>query len=85
MPLQDARATARASVGAADRTRHELFAHGAQIAAFLSHANPTAWPPRATTMMMDDHLNLTTTEAVDELNAVGPHRSRTTTKSKRRS
>ena len=27
MPLQDARATARASVGAADRERHELFAH----------------------------------------------------------
>jgi hypothetical protein len=39
-----------------------------QIAAFLSHANPTAWPLHATTMMMDDHLDLTTKEAVDELN-----------------
>jgi hypothetical protein len=29
MPLQDARATARASVGAAELERHELFAHGA--------------------------------------------------------
>ncbi len=39
-----------------------------QIAAFLSHANPTAWPLHATTMMMDDHHKLTTKEAVDELN-----------------
>jgi len=39
-----------------------------QIAAFLSHANPSAWPLHATTMMMDDHLELTTREAVDELN-----------------
>ena len=39
-----------------------------QIAAFLLHANPSAWPLHATTMMMDDHLELTTKEAVDELN-----------------
>jgi hypothetical protein len=38
-----------------------------QIAALLSHANPTAWPLHATTMMMNDHLDLTTKEAVDEL------------------
>jgi hypothetical protein len=39
-----------------------------EIAAFLSHANSTAWPLKATTMMMDNHLKLTTREAVDELN-----------------
>ena len=39
-----------------------------EIAAFLSHANPAAWPLTATTTMMDNHLKLTTKEAVDELN-----------------
>jgi hypothetical protein len=44
------------------------YGNAHQIAAFLSHANPTAWPLHATTMMMDGHLKLTTKEAVDELN-----------------
>jgi hypothetical protein len=38
-----------------------------QIAAFLTRANPTSWPLRATTSMMDEHLKLTTQEAVAEL------------------
>ena len=33
MPLPDARAKARASVGAADPERHELFAHGGLVLA----------------------------------------------------
>jgi hypothetical protein len=43
------------------------YANAHQIAAFLAHANPQHWPLAATTMMMDDHLKLTTQEAVDEL------------------
>jgi hypothetical protein len=35
--------------------------------AFLAHANPKSWPLAATTSMMNDHLKLTTQEAVDEL------------------
>jgi len=42
-------------------------ANAHQIAAFLAHANPQHWPLAATAMMMDDHLKLTTQEAVDEL------------------
>lgn len=38
-----------------------------EIAAFLTKANPTAWPLAATTSMMDTHLKLTTQEAVAEL------------------
>lgn len=40
------------------------YANAHQIAAFLSKANPTAWPLGATTQMMDEHLKLTTNEAV---------------------
>jgi len=43
------------------------YANAHQIAAFLSKANPSSWPLEATTSMMDDHLKLTTKEAVDEL------------------
>jgi len=38
-----------------------------QIAAFLAKANPKSWPLKPTSSMMDDHLRLTTKEAVDEL------------------
>jgi hypothetical protein len=38
-----------------------------QIAAFLSAANPKSWPLSATTSMMNNHLKLTTQEAVAEL------------------
>jgi hypothetical protein len=37
------------------------------IAAFLSKANPTAWPLSATTRMMRTHIDLTTNEAVAHL------------------
>jgi len=43
------------------------YANADQIAAFLSHANAQHWPLAATKMMMKNHLDLTTKEAVDEL------------------
>jgi hypothetical protein len=43
------------------------YANADRIAAFLAHANPQHWPLSATKMMMKDHLDLTTKEAVDEL------------------
>jgi hypothetical protein len=43
------------------------YGNAHQIAAFLAKANPRSWPLKATTSMMDDHLRLTTKEAVDEL------------------
>jgi hypothetical protein len=43
------------------------YVNAHQIAAFLTHANPTSWPLSATRSMMNDHLKLTTQEAVDEL------------------
>jgi hypothetical protein len=43
------------------------YRNARQIARFLSKANPTAWPLAATTSMMNDHLKLTTAEAVAHL------------------
>ena len=43
------------------------YANGRQIAAFLSKANPKAWPRAATSSMMATHLALTTQEAVAHL------------------
>jgi hypothetical protein len=43
------------------------YANARQIAAFLSSANPEAWPLSATTEMMNTHLKLTTDEAVAHL------------------
>lgn len=43
------------------------YRNARQIARFLSKANPTAWPLGATTAMMNDHLKLTTAEAVAHL------------------
>jgi hypothetical protein len=43
------------------------YANGRQIAAFLSKANPQAWPLSMTTSMMKRHLDLTTQEAVARL------------------
>ena len=43
------------------------YANGRQIAAFLSRANPKAWPRAATNSMMATHLALTTQEAVAHL------------------
>jgi hypothetical protein len=43
------------------------FANADQIAAFLSKANPQAWPDAAVKQMMHEHLTLTTEEAKAEL------------------
>jgi hypothetical protein len=43
------------------------YGNAHQIAAFLTAANPKSWPLKATTSMMNDHLKLTTQEAVDEI------------------
>ncbi len=45
----------------------DWYANAHQIAAFLSRANQANWPLRATTKMMNDHLKLTTDEAVARL------------------
>jgi hypothetical protein len=45
----------------------DWYANAHQIAAFLSQANRANWPLRATTKMMNDHLKLTTNEAVARL------------------
>jgi len=39
------------------------YANGRQLAAFLTKANPTAWPLAMTSSMMKRHLQLTTAEA----------------------
>jgi hypothetical protein len=63
--LKAAKAGNNAQVAAALKAWH---ANVDQIAAFLARANPQHWPLMATTMMMmKDHLDLTTKEAVDEL------------------
>src|SRR5574340_668851 len=43
------------------------YANGNQIAAFLTKANPNAWPLSMTRTMMKSHLDLTTKEAVARL------------------
>ena len=43
------------------------YANAHQIAAFLSKANPHAWPLAMTSSMMKHHLDLTTKEAVARL------------------
>ena len=43
------------------------YANANRIAAFLTKANPTAWPRSMTTAMMRSHLDLTTKEAVARL------------------
>jgi hypothetical protein len=49
------------------RALNTWYANGRQIAAFLSKANPKAWPRAATSSMMASHLALTTQEAVAHL------------------
>ncbi len=59
-----------AKAGDQKALKHALdvwYANAHQIAAFLSKANPTAWPLAATTQMMNEHLKLTTNEAVARL------------------
>ena len=43
------------------------YANGHQIAAFLTKANPHAWPLSMTARMMKQHLDLTAKEAVARL------------------
>src|SRR5581483_10042905 len=62
--LEAAKAGDKARVGRALDAWH---ANAHAIAAFLAKANPKSWPLRTTTKMMDEHLDLTTKEAVDEL------------------
>jgi hypothetical protein len=44
-------------------TLNTWYANGRQIAAFLTRANPDAWPLPMTSSMMKRHLQLTTAEA----------------------
>ncbi len=59
-----AKATETAKVEDANR---RWVANADQIAAFLSGANPTAWPNADMQQMMHEHLNLTLAEAQDRL------------------
>ena len=51
-----------------DDANKRWFANADEIADFLSAANPKNWPQADMRRMMHDHLNLTTTEAVAQLN-----------------
>jgi hypothetical protein len=62
--LQAAKAGNKAQLNAALKA---WYGNAHQIAAFLTHANAQSWPAAATTAMMNDHLRLTTAEAVAEL------------------
>lgn len=50
-----------------DAAKRAWYANGDEIAAFLSGANPRSWPPADMKSMMKHHLDLTLTEAVDQL------------------
>jgi hypothetical protein len=62
--LADAKAGKKAALAKALKAWN---ANAVQIAAFLSKANPKAWPLSATKSMMLTHLDLTTNEAVAHL------------------
>jgi hypothetical protein len=62
--LQAAKAGDKAALKAALKA---WYGNAHQIASFLTKANPENWPLSATTKMMNDHLKLTTQEAVAEL------------------
>jgi hypothetical protein len=49
------------------RDERAWYANARQIAGFLHHLNPAHWPLAALRAMMRRHLNLTLTEAVEEL------------------
>jgi hypothetical protein len=50
-----------------DAAKKAWYANGDEIAAFLSGANPKYWPLADMQTMMRGHLDLTLTEAVDQL------------------
>lgn len=62
--LADAKAGNASGLAQAER---EWYANANQIAAFLHRLNPMHWPLAGLRAMMREHLNLTLTEAVDEL------------------
>jgi hypothetical protein len=62
--LQAAKAGDKVKLNAAVKA---WYVNAHQIAAFLAKANPSSWPLKATASMMNEHLQLTTKEAVDEL------------------
>ena len=50
-----------------DTAKKSWYANADEIAAFLSGANPKAWPLAHMQSMMREHLDLTLAEAVDQL------------------
>ena len=52
---------------AVETAKKAWYANGDEIAAFLAGANPKAWPLTDSQTMMREHLDLTLTEAVDQL------------------
>lgn len=59
-----AKANDQAKLADANRRWHD---NAADLATFLSGANPTSWPRQAVLDMLNNHLALTTKEAVDRL------------------
>lgn len=52
---------------AVETAKKAWYANGDEIAAFLANANAKAWPLTDSQTMMREHLDLTLTEAVDQL------------------
>lgn len=52
---------------ALDKALGDWYANAEEIAAFLSSANPKNWPESATKPMLKEHIDTTTTYAVDLL------------------
>ena len=52
---------------ALDKALSDWYANAKEIADFLSAANPDSWPTSATEPMMKEHIDTTTTYAVDLL------------------
>jgi hypothetical protein len=67
--LQAAQILADAKVGSSSLTQDEQawYANANQIASFLHSLNPDNWPLAGLQAMMKAHLDLTLTEAVDQL------------------
>src|SRR5262245_20331022 len=65
--LRIALAAAKQAVRPSSQRRRRPRTNAHQIVAFLSKANPDRWRLGATTSTMNDHLRLTTNEAVAHL------------------
>lgn len=55
-----------------DAAKAAWYANGDEIAGFLSRANPSNWPEAEMRSMMRQHLDLTLSEAVDQLHGSYP-------------